>query len=529
MPGALSAPSPTINHISLEWALAGDANRNAVVAVRYRVQGSSLWRQALPLRRVPAGSNEGFSWSERFSGSVFDVLADTAYEVELQLNDPDGGGTTRVLEARTRPVPAPLAGAPIRPATPTTLAGTLDGAQPGDIVELAPGNYAAFTVGRSGAAGRPLVIRGRPGAVVNGEISVFNQAHVHLTGLTVNGRIRFNGSSHMAITRNTVNATAATAGDGIVSFLRAENAYIADNVVNGLTVWAEASLGVNGNNRGEGVLVTGPGHVIEHNRVRGMRDGISFLEDDEAVDQYSIDVLRNDISESGDDGIEADFCRHNCRIVGNRLTNSFIALSSQPSLGGPTYFVRNVVYNAVHLAFKLYRGSVGDVLLHNTVVKNGDAFADYAGRPIAQLFSRNNLFLGGPGGRYNGFDSGSGRVIQAPALVNTSTDADFDAFGSSTGFAGRLGDVSFDSLASLRALTTQKNAVQAGLNVFAVPLAFPALPLTLYSAPDLRPLASAAVVDAATLLPNVNDGFAGRAPDMGAHEAGAALPVYGPR
>jgi hypothetical protein len=43
----------------------------------------------------------------------------------------------------------------------------------------------------------------------------------------------------------------------------------------------------------------------------------------------------------------------------------------------------------------------------------------------------------------------------------------------------------------------------------------------------LRPDAKA--VDAGVRLPNVNDGFAGRAPDLGACEVGQPLPVYGPR
>lgn len=43
----------------------------------------------------------------------------------------------------------------------------------------------------------------------------------------------------------------------------------------------------------------------------------------------------------------------------------------------------------------------------------------------------------------------------------------------------------------------------------------------------LRPDSSA--VDAGLVIPNVTDGFAGEAPDLGAYEAGAPLPHYGPR
>ena len=36
-------------------------------------------------------------------------------------------------------------------------------------------------------------------------------------------------------------------------------------------------------------------------------------------------------------------------------------------------------------------------------------------------------------------------------------------------------------------------------------------------------------VDAGVVLPNINDGFAGAAPDLGAHEVGLPPIMYGPR
>jgi hypothetical protein len=530
VPGTVTTPFPTLENITVEWGISGDANRNSVVNVRYRPQGTSAWLQGMPLRRIPAASNEGFSWTERHSGSVFNLQHATTYEIELSLTDPDGGNATRMVTVATRGVPAPAANARVRAATPSTLTSLLNSAVAGDIIDLAAGSYSAFTVDKSGTAQQPIVIRGNAGTIVNGEIGVFSRAHIHITGLTVNGRIRFNGSNNIAITRNTINATSAKGGDGIVTYTRAENAYIADNVVNGLTVWAESSLGVSGNNLGEGILVTGPGHAIMNNRVRGMRDGISLFEEGESVDQYSIDILNNDISETADDGIEADFCWHNCRIMRNRITNTFIAMSSQPGLGGPTYFVRNVVYNAAHLAFKQYRGSIGDVLLHNTIVKSGDALADYAGRPIANTYARNNLYIGGPGASYNGYSSGSGRVISTADYVIANTDDDYEALGSTLGtFTGNFGGISFTSLAALRANTTQKHSVQIGLDVFAANVALPAQAMTQFSPQDLRPRAGSPVEDAGVVIPNINDRFTGSGPDMGAYEVGATPPVYGPR
>ncbi len=529
-PGAITTPFPTLNNITVEWAITGDTDLDGAVAVRYRPVGAGAFAQGFNLRRVPAASNLGFSWGNRHSGSVFDLMPGTDYEIELTLTDPDGGNAQQVVMATTRPIPAPMAGAPVRNVTPQNLTSTIAAAVAGDILLFGAGTYPGFTFARDGTAGAPIVLRGTPGAQVNGSLELLNRNFVHIDSLTINGRIRFNSSDHIAVTRCTINATVATGGHGIVTFLRSENAYIADNVVDGTTTWAESSFGAAGNNLGEGILVTGPGHVIAHNRVSGMRDDISFLEEGEADDQFSIDVIDNDLSEGADDAIEADFCFHNCRIMRNRATNAFIAFSSQPGLGGPTYFIRNVAYNVVNVPFKLYRGSIGDVLLHNTIVKQGDAFGLYAGFPVARLFTRNNLFLGGPGGTYNGLNSGSGRPADIQDLVTANSSLNFDAFGNTQGtFNGRLGAVSFTTVAQMRTTTTEIGGNQVNYWVFAQPVAFPADANTQFATVDLRLAAGGGAQDIGVAIPNINDGFAGAAPDVGAYEAGSMLPVYGPR
>jgi hypothetical protein len=46
---------------------------------------------------------------------------------------------------------------------------------------------------------------------------------------------------------------------------------------------------------------------------------------------------------------------------------------------------------------------------------------------------------------------------------------------------------------------------------------------------DFRLRAKSAAIDAGMVLPTINDGFAGKAPDLGAYEFGQTLPDYGPR
>lgn len=532
-PGTPSAPHPTLENLSIEWPVSGDANQNGRVTVRYRELGGTF-REAMPLMHVSAGSNEGFSWAHRHAGSIFDLRPDSAYEVELSLVDPDGGGATQTLMVRTRKVPAAAADARRVEVTPASLAAALSGLQAGDLLVLAPGNYPAITISADGSPGRPIVLRGadRAGVVIGGDVRIDGRSHVSIESLTVNGRIKFNSADHIAVIGCQINAGMGQTGDGLVSFgSGSTDGYFADNVVIGRTAWEEASLGVDGNNIGEGIQMAGPGNVIEHNKVSGFRDCLSLMEDGEAVDQTSVDFLYNDLDNCADDAIEADFSMGNVRVIGNRITNSFMGLSSQPSLGGPTYFLRNALYSVVFQAFKPHRGSVGDVWLHNTVVKPGDGMGVYAGTTWSRALFRNNLILGGIGGAtYNGFSNGDGAVINV-ADADQSCDFDYDGFGShGTGqFRGRIGGDRFTSFAGLIGSGHEAHAVQVGLDVFAAAPSFPEEPFPAVAAADLRLAPGGAAIDRGVVIPNVNDGFAGAGPDLGAYELGQSVPSYGPR
>jgi len=46
---------------------------------------------------------------------------------------------------------------------------------------------------------------------------------------------------------------------------------------------------------------------------------------------------------------------------------------------------------------------------------------------------------------------------------------------------------------------------------------------------DLRINARSGAIDRGVVLHNINNSFAGKAPDLGAYELGASLPHYGPR
>ena len=74
-----------------------------------------------------------------------------------------------------------------------------------------------------------------------------------------------------------------------------------------------------------------------------------------------------------------------------------------------------------------------------------------------------------------------------------------------------------------------QHAVEIGAAAFATPATIPASPFPSLAPPDLRLAPGGAAVDVGLALPNINDGHAGTAPDLGAYELGASLPAYGPR
>jgi hypothetical protein len=532
-PGTLSSPYPTIINLAVVWEITGDNNLNATATVRYRKAESGQWRDGMPLRRIPAGqsadSNVLFKWSDKLSGSIFDLQENTAYEIEVSLVDPDGGAEVRTITARTRLIPRAPADSVIKIVDPSTFSDIASQTLPGDIVLLLPGDYSFGFAYTNGIPGEPVIFRAASrhpdSAAVFSGFSLRNRKHVVIDGLTVNGKVDLINTEECAVVRCKVTATYGITAPQPPG---ATNCYIADNDVSWTIAWEADNMGASGDNEGEGIQITGPGNVICYNRITGYRDCISTMEDNSVASQYCIDIYNNDIYSGLDDGIEADFCMGNCRIMRNRMTNCFMGLSSQPSLGGPTYFIRNVMYNIIDCPYKLSRHSQGDVILHNTVVKVGDGLRIIHDPVYAYL--RNNLAIGGRGGGdFGNYGSGLGRAMEFYQADST-TSIDYEGIGSvDIDFLAKLGTLKTYSIEELREKTQMKHAVLVDMGVFANDPEFPDPALTERAAADLRLRPGSAAVDAGLLIPGINENHSGTAPDLGALEWGAPVPHYGPR
>lgn len=289
------------------------------------------------------------------------------------------------------------------------------------------------------------------------------------------------------------------------------------------------------------VKLYGQGHVVAYNHVANWHDGIDVAtygtpsEDADRV-PVSIDFYGNDFTNIDDNCIETDGGAHNIRVFRNRCLNSAAgAFSAQPSFGGPTYFIRNIAYNGTSGGpLKLFDGGAGIAVYNNTFFGAGTLLG-----PVSNVHFRNNLFLG---------DGWADPVFNPKTYTNYST-SDYNGFrpnpGKSDAFEWTSPDFKtasdqknlvtrkFKSLQAYRAATGQdSHSVLVDYGIFEkVGLPDKADPQHLYSPEDLdfRLKPKSAAIDRGTVLPNITDGYAGKAPDLGAYELGQAVPHYGPR
>ena len=291
------------------------------------------------------------------------------------------------------------------------------------------------------------------------------------------------------------------------------------------------------------VKVYGPGHVIAHNAIAYFHDGIGIStygtpEEDPERRASSIDIYNNDIHMMGDDYVETDGAVHNVRVFNNRGVNAAHGgYSAQPVFGGPIYFIRNILYHVPSgVAFKFSAKPAGLFVYHNTIIGE-----HIVGDPSANMHFRNNLFLGRdtPGRGilrlanatddfstdYNGYRPNTGvkeqytflgpkkgQRLYEPAIDNWQTFATLSEFRAATGQETHSLEVDFDIFEKL----SPPDPAQRHAVYHAMDLSF-----------ALKPASKA--VDAGVLVPTVNEGFTGRAPDLGALEVDAPAPRYGPR
>ncbi len=542
-PGQLSTYS-TIHSAGIEWSITGDDDHDATCAVSFRLQGNQLWRQGLHSFRIDYsppepvnGLNDAFNG---FSGSVFDLVPGTTYEIRLDLADTDGGSEIRTTTVTTRAIPE-------KPSDPTTFhvipgtgggTGTLTNpfqgieaaqthATPGAVFLLHAGIYQGFVPDSE----IELNIPGTPGnfivwqAAGDGEV-IFDDLvrvaadFVWLEGVHIRGHVEvadefglltYDSPEGVVLTRNlfTDFHYSIALNHGGSKWVITDNTIIGDKDVIG-TPDGPPSYG------GEGIeLEHTSGHTVAFNSISRVADGISYP-------LTNTDIFGNEIFDVTDDGIEPDYAYANIRIWGNRISNARHAgISFQPMNRGPWYILRNQVV-AGSEGLKL-RESSRALIAHNTFVA-WEGVQAYGSEWLLHFQSTNNLWISVQD-RYV-WENGAG------GQPSWRTTLDFDGFdwGASV-YAFKWGpDHRYADLAEFQAATgLEANGVHIDrttcFETFNIPEAPPqSMPFQYMTLKD-----GSAAIDAGAPLANINDGFEGSAPDLGPFEKGRGLPWYGPR
>jgi hypothetical protein len=557
--------TPTLRCLGVYWLIEGDDNRNASVEFHYKKHNETEWMRGPNLFRVERLPEDHFKDDKGkprvftvmaprngwlFAGSIFLLDPDTAYDLKLNLVDPDGGSAEKSLTAHTIGEPIAPQNMPQLHVVPGSGGGTgtasdpfkglevaLKVVKPGDLVLLHAGRYTGeFPIGASGEEGKPIIFRGagdgetildggapRDKVEASHNVVGFDNKHdLWFEKLSVRGGhnlFRGHGAYRIVIRRCHI-------FDGIVGVFAVGDDtkqlgrfFIADNLFEGVMPWPTTPEEYGKLPESRAVWMGGTGNVVCFNRFNHWKDGIDMA-DCRRCD--SNDFHNNDVSECFDDGTELDGSDRNTRCFLNRYTNVFQGISFQPIYGGPAYAFRNVLYNCQVEPFKLHNGPSGSIMIHNTIVRNGPPTMVMTGEPQYNAYARNNLFIGT-----------QGRALHYDC-PNIDCDYDFD------GFAGVSGDVflkwnniKYPSLDEVRKnCPVEKHCtVVDNKTVFASGLLPPDDNKKIFERKivDLRLKEGSAAIDAGEVLPGFNDGFTGKAPDLGAYEFGSELPQYGIR
>jgi hypothetical protein len=249
----------------------------------------------------------------------------------------------------------------------------------------------------------------------------------------------------------------------------------------------------------------GRGVVIRGNVVRGGFDGISCGGDTGTEDLAAdSDVHDNLIQDLGDDGSELEvFAGTNVRFWNNRIADVLAGVSLAPLGKGPCYVLYNVLVDHRRSAFKHSLTSTGMAFVaHNSVAsRHAGAAGVWPSGSWSNVAFRNNILTG----------NGRPAVNDDAGESQTGITFNGDLLSATGGTLFRWKGTAYATLTALRSATGFEALGRSGDPLF-------------MAVSDLRLRAGSPAIDAAIVLPGVNDRFMGAAPDIGFWEYPAAPP-----
>lgn len=512
---------PTYECVGLRWKPAGGATDNAC-SVSYRASGEKDWREAMPLWFDPndhPGSPEN---SLEYRGSIIGLKSGTDYEVKLNLAK---GGTEKLVKFKTWSDSFPVA---------KTV--TLTASSPQPLV---------ITEGGSKEKGF-VVYTSAPGVVLDGKDTADNNIEVNapfviLRGLTMKNAkvsgVKLGEVQDVVIEDCDISGWGRIA-DGVFGANLDAAIYSKAPSLERITIqkcrlhhprsnansWTEERMHDKKMTKHpigpQGITFIGcKGNlVIRHNKIYSdaehkFNDGMGETHNFSygGFPNRDSDIYDNDVSNVYDDGVEIEGADLNVRIWGNRFDDVYGAVGAATSSLGPLYIFRNVMNSSRKGpkddsdsnkgAYLVKLGTENEVfakgkiyIFHNTMLQpparpgnsgtsggNAGLLATGPTKHQINITSRNNILYVREGDR----------TVVKDYFKDPTNDYDYDLYN---------GTISAGDGA-------EKNGIKAA-------------PQYDTSKPGQFPLKPGSPgVDAGVRIPNFNDDFGGKGPDVGAFES----------
>ena len=495
---------PTYEAAGLYWTNPGNVSS---CQVQYRKQGESAWRQGLDMWYDAANG--------ACKGSVVYLTPGTPYEAQMS-----AGGQTKSVTFTTWANQYPVAG----------------------TVKV-PSQSGTYDISRGGSASGYVVYDGTGATIDGGDYNVtINASYVVVRGLTLKNAaqhgilispnvhdviIEDNDISNWGRTRD------GTWGTDMDSGIRAicKNEELVRTTIQRNKIHDprySANSWTDGHPAGpQGITYSycGGNHVFRWNEIYSTT-GKHFNDAMGGEDNFSTggfpnrdsDIYGNSISYTWDDGIESEGGNENVRIWGNYLDYTATGVASTVDSVGPLYIFRNV-WN--HNRFYANRAADSDD--RQPMFKSGSSADFNNGRRY--LFHNTMLQPMDDGSQANGGGGGAGvggtgdsQLVHNTVSMNNiyhiwKANSAVYQVGSDNTFQNDMFNGRFDT------------AIVGGIN--ATPTYADGNGWKAGATGQYALKAGTAGFDQGVRINNFNDDFQGAAPDVGAHEAGAAAMKFG--
>jgi hypothetical protein len=506
LPGDTIRAVPTFQNISLYWKPTdGSSTREALV--RYRIKGTNKWSQAQSLwfdDRVADSIGGNKERSKEYRGSIVNLHSGTSYEIEVSLSGTKHVATTTLSTMNEN---FPIAKTVMLPASS------------GNTLEITEGGNASGYILYTGSEGATIDVAN--GKMYDVDIKA---PYVIVKGLTLRGAqshgIRIAPGLHdIVIDSNDISGWGRSAPDGgaaneemgvgsdNIPYTHLKRIIIQNNKIHhpryGSNSWKEYRtlistyhpIGTNavGFYADDGQLIIRNNDIYSY-AGHYFNDGLGGSENfayNSGFPGPDSDIYDNRISGCWDDGIETEGMNQNVRVFNNFIDRCLVAHGVSATSIGPLYVYRNITNNLQQSAEQSYHSGYwfksqgqeaygGRVYCyHNTMltIQDEGGISD-VGKVLSNTISRNNILR-------------SKRAV-IDHVGDPQTSCDYDLVDGSI---------------------TTVNQNHEKHAVFAVPQFDPTEPL---QSRGLLP--NTPGYDAGIKLPNFNDDFKGKGPDMGAIE-----------